>query len=115
MNIQVDFGIVVVILLIIGNEVSQVKRKVNELDEKLGHLQTDLKLMRDGISFDLNLLRDHIDRRFEYIGVDLKNVQSSLEYDIKTNLGDKLEGKLDDILEKLDEVSDKLPPRDVRR
>lgn len=115
MNPNIDFGILVVILLIIGNEVTQVKRKVSELDEKLGHLQTDLKLMRDGISFDLNLLRDHIDQQFEYASIDIKNVRISLEYDIKAIHIDKLESKLGDILEKLDSLDDKLPPRDVRR
>ncbi|MGD0569413.1 MAG: hypothetical protein ABSA78_13505 [Candidatus Sulfotelmatobacter sp.] len=60
MNVNIDFGILVVILLFIGNEVSQVKRKLSELDEKLGHFQIENKQVAENLSADLDLLRDRV-------------------------------------------------------
>lgn len=109
MNIQVDFVIVVVILLIIGNEVSQVKRKLEKIEEILRPSYFEVPsdpLTTAHVDWKFGNLEKHIDWRFANAEIDLKNVQTSLESDIGTIQGDKMEGKLDDILEKLDELSD---------
>lgn len=38
MSLQIDFGIVVIILLLIGNGVTSVKRKLKEIEDKLESL-----------------------------------------------------------------------------
>lgn len=55
MSPNVDFGILVVILLLIGNEVTSVKRKVNEIK---GRLDAILKRLDQS---KLNAVEDKLD------------------------------------------------------
>jgi hypothetical protein len=53
MNLQIVVITLFIVLLIIGNEVTKVRRKLNELGEKLGQFQIESKTLRDGICGDL--------------------------------------------------------------
>ena len=110
MNPNIDFGILVVILLFIGNEVTQVKRKLEKLEETLNPSQEStegpLQTTQNELENDIEELKEHIDWHFENAAIDLKNANASLKYDIGTIQGNKLDSKLDDIIEKLDNLSD---------
>ncbi len=60
MNLTIIVVLFAVLLLAIGNEVNKVRRKVDELDEKLGHLEIDLKFIRNNMGLDLEHLRERI-------------------------------------------------------
>lgn len=59
MNQNIAFGILVLILLFIGNEVSQVKRRLAKLDEQIGHLQITFDLMRNTVPEEIRSTIKH--------------------------------------------------------
>jgi len=101
MSLQIDFGIVVIILLLIGNEVTSVKRKLKDIEDRLETLckREDLQESTRGLSGELGDLGKEISS-------DLKELKE---------IGDKLESlcKREDLQESVRDLSREL--RDLRK
>ena len=57
MSLTIGFAIVIILLLVIGNDVNTIKRELRELDEKLGHLKMDCDAMRRSLEADIEQVR----------------------------------------------------------
>jgi hypothetical protein len=86
-----DFWVLLVVLLFIGNEVTQVKRKLEKLEEAIKPSDVSTEGLKAHVDWQIKNLENHVDWRFDNAAIDRRN-------DVGM--------KLDDIIEKLDNLRD---------